>query len=184
MDDFKEIPILDLDLIYSESTYNQFLTGLQDALMRVGSFYLKGHDISDPVWDAALAQSRAFFELPLEQKLEIETVKSRHFLGYNRAEVETTSGYGESIAVCPLGLITISLDADSDIIDRTRPPASVQHRPGVLQSPRPKPGTPPLLTQSLLAHQRLRSGLTKMPSLSSDRRWRRISILYRPWAGP
>jgi isopenicillin N synthase-like dioxygenase len=105
MQGFSQIPILDLDQIYSptSSAYHLFLSSLQDALVHVGFFYLKNHGIPQTVQDAALERSRAFFDLPLEKKLEIETVKSRHFVGYNRMRAEKTvslTDHNESIAVC------------------------------------------------------------------------------------
>ena len=103
MGDFSQIPVLDLDLIYARETYNQFLADLRDALVRIGFFYLEGHGIPSEVQSAALDRFKAFFDLPLEKKLEIETVKSRHFVGYNRMRAEKTASiadHNESLAVC------------------------------------------------------------------------------------
>ena len=103
--DFASIPTIDLSLASSPSTRSLFLSGLRDALVRVGFFYVKNHSIPDQVQQDAAEQSFEFFALPLEKKLEVATVHSKHFLGYNRMGAESTSDrtdINESIAVCRL----------------------------------------------------------------------------------
>ncbi|GAB1313735.1 hypothetical protein MFIFM68171_03945 [Madurella fahalii] len=100
--DFVSIPTLDLSLARSSETKERFLSELRNALVRVGFFYVKNHSIPGHVQQDALQQSMAFFNLPLEKKLEIETVYSKHFLGYNRMDAEKTSAradHNESIAI-------------------------------------------------------------------------------------
>ncbi|RYP90227.1 hypothetical protein DL770_003648 [Monosporascus sp. CRB-9-2] len=65
-DDFTVIPILDLSLGQSPETKPQFLSELQDALIR------------------------AFFQLPIDKKLDVEITHSKHFFGYCRIGTETT----------------------------------------------------------------------------------------------
>ncbi|KAK3354038.1 2OG-Fe(II) oxygenase superfamily [Lasiosphaeria hispida] len=100
--DFTTIPTLDLSLANSAETKPLFLSELRTALVRVGFFYVKNHGIPDEVQQDAIEQSIKFFELPLEEKLEIETVHSKHFLGYNRMSSEKTlqqKDQNESIAI-------------------------------------------------------------------------------------
>lgn len=103
MGDFTVVPTLDLSLASSPETKAQFLSELRDALVRVGFFYVKNHSIPGHVQQDAIQKSTEFFNLPLEKKLEVETVNSRHFLGYNRMDAEKTGAridHNESIAVC------------------------------------------------------------------------------------
>jgi len=100
--DFTAIPTLDLSLASSPETRPQFLLELRDALVRVGFLYVKNHPIPPQVEQDAIQKSTEFFNLPLDKKLEIETVHSRHFLGYNRMDAESTAAkvdHNESIAV-------------------------------------------------------------------------------------
>ena len=55
----------------------------------------------------AIQQATEFFDLSLDKKLEMETVKSKHFLVYNIMASEKTAAeidYNESIAVSIAGL--------------------------------------------------------------------------------
>lgn len=59
----------------------------------------------------AIQQATEFFDLSLDKKLEMETVKSKHFLGYNIMASEKTAAeidYNESIAVSIAGLYGFS----------------------------------------------------------------------------
>ena len=101
-DDFTQIPIIDLALVKSPATKPQFLLQLRDALVRVGFFYIKNHAITADVQQKAQDQCMEFFNLSLEKKLEVETVHSKHFVGYNRMDAEKTAtqvDHNESIAV-------------------------------------------------------------------------------------
>ena len=69
-----------------------FLKDLREAARGPGFFYLAGHGIPLQLIDDVLRLSRRFFDLPEEDKLAIEMVKSPHFRGYNRAGFEHTRG--------------------------------------------------------------------------------------------
>lgn len=102
-EDFSTIPVIDLALAGSPATKPQLLSDLRNALVRVGFLYVRNHSIPEHVQQDALHQSKEFFSLPLEKKLEIETVNSKHFLGYNRMNSQKTAAeidHSESIAVC------------------------------------------------------------------------------------
>lgn len=90
-DAFTSIPILDYAQATSPDTRPAFLAALRDAIVRVGFFYLKNASIPADVRDALVEQSIALFNLPLEKKLEIEMVNSKHFLGYARLGAEVTA---------------------------------------------------------------------------------------------
>ncbi|KAG9251282.1 2OG-Fe(II) oxygenase superfamily [Emericellopsis atlantica] len=102
--EFTEVPVVDFALSQSPATKLEFLSQLRNALVHVGFFYLSNHSIPDQVQQAALAQSEAFFSLPLQKKLDLETAKSKHFLGYNGMNSEKTvavTGNNESVFFGP-----------------------------------------------------------------------------------
>ncbi|KAI9785917.1 MAG: hypothetical protein M1839_008183 [Geoglossum umbratile] len=72
MSSFTEIPILDLSLARSPDTKPQFLESLRHALLEVGFLYIKNTGIEDELVKDAIEQGKAFFDLPMEAKLEIE----------------------------------------------------------------------------------------------------------------
>ncbi|PYH81334.1 oxidoreductase [Aspergillus uvarum CBS 121591] len=88
---FTAIPVLDYALATSPATKSQFLASLRHALVHVGFFYLINAPIAPAVRDELIKQTTAIFDLPLEKKLEIEMVNSKHFLGYSRLGAETTA---------------------------------------------------------------------------------------------
>ena len=88
---FTSIPVLDLSLIDSPDTKPIFLSALREALVVVGFFYLKSTTISAEVQKAFVQKSKDFFDLPLEKKLEIDMINSKHFLGYSRLGCERTA---------------------------------------------------------------------------------------------
>lgn len=88
---FTSIPILDFSLCASPETKPRFLSELRNAVVNVGFFYLVHAPIAPQIQQAFIEKSLAIFDLPLEKKLEIEMVNSRHFLGYSRLGAETTA---------------------------------------------------------------------------------------------
>ncbi|KAL4995147.1 hypothetical protein BDV10DRAFT_196937 [Aspergillus recurvatus] len=88
-DSFTAIPVLD----YSLSTADKpaFLAGLRNALVNVGFFYLANAPIGPQIRQDLVKKCKALFDLPLEKKLEIEMVNSKHFLGYSRLGAEITA---------------------------------------------------------------------------------------------
>ena len=69
---FTEIPILDLSLARSPDTKPRFLESLRYALLEVGFLYIKNTGIEDELVRHVVEQGKAFFDLPMEAKLEIE----------------------------------------------------------------------------------------------------------------
>lgn len=83
--------MLDYAEAVSPSTRPRFLSALKDAIVNVGFFYLKNTNVPDQVQSEFTEQAIALFDLPLEKKLEIEMVNSKHFLGYARLGQEVTA---------------------------------------------------------------------------------------------
>jgi isopenicillin N synthase-like dioxygenase len=88
---FTSIPVLDYSLSSSPDTKPRFLSELRNAVVNVGFFYLVHTPIAPHVQQAFIEKSLALCDLPLEKKLEIEMVNSKHFLGYSRLGAETTA---------------------------------------------------------------------------------------------
>jgi isopenicillin N synthase-like dioxygenase len=90
-DSFTTIPILDYAASTSAVTKPAFLADLRNALVNVGFFYLVNAPIAPNIREDLVKKCKALFELPLEKKLEIEMVNSKHFLGYSRLGAEITA---------------------------------------------------------------------------------------------
>ncbi|KAF8194372.1 2OG-Fe-II oxygenase [Mycena galopus ATCC 62051] len=82
---FKAIPVIDLsNALNAEPAVRRALANeIKHACMEVGFFYVKNHGIPDEVMQRTLAQMTRFFDLPLEQKLEVENKKNSNFMGYS-----------------------------------------------------------------------------------------------------
>ncbi|ROV93372.1 hypothetical protein VMCG_08377 [Cytospora schulzeri] len=89
---FKTIPILDLALANDPTTKPAFLADLRHALMEVGFLYIKNVGIPDELFQKVISEGRAFFDIPLEEKLKIEMKNAPSFLGYSRLSAEITAG--------------------------------------------------------------------------------------------
>ncbi|KAF3911926.1 hypothetical protein ABW20_dc0104797 [Dactylellina cionopaga] len=88
---FTSIPILDFTEVQSPATKPFFLANLRKALVTVGFFYLKNPPIPKQVQRDFIEKSIALCNLPLEKKLEIDMINSKHFLGYSRVACEKTA---------------------------------------------------------------------------------------------
>ncbi|KAA9111062.1 isopenicillin N synthase family dioxygenase [Microbacterium rhizomatis] len=87
------LPLLDLSLLDDgPEAASRFRDELRAATHDVGFFYLTGTGIPAELEDRLHRAARAFFELPEEDKLAIENVKSPHFRGYTRVGGERTQG--------------------------------------------------------------------------------------------
>ena len=65
---FTEVPVLDLALADNPESKPAFLADLRHALMEVGFLYLKNVGISQELFDQAITEGRAFFDIPEEEK--------------------------------------------------------------------------------------------------------------------
>lgn len=93
MSTFTSIPVLDLSLINSPTSKPDFLVRLRQALVHTGFFYIE----NTTQWVPASVQSEFvqkaidLCNLPVERKLEIDMINSKHFLGYSRMGCERTA---------------------------------------------------------------------------------------------
>lgn len=85
------LPVLDLALLSgSESQQTQFLTQLRETSRDTGFFYLINHAIHPQLQENVRGLTRAFFDLPQQEKQKVSMIHSPHFRGYNLAGVEYT----------------------------------------------------------------------------------------------
>ncbi|KAK1767009.1 2og-fe oxygenase superfamily protein [Phialemonium atrogriseum] len=89
---FTSIPILDLALAKDPATKPAFLSDLRHALMEVGFLYLKNVGIPDELFQQVIKEGKAFFDIPMEEKLKVEMKNAPSFLGYSRLSAEVTAG--------------------------------------------------------------------------------------------
>ncbi|KAH3666378.1 hypothetical protein WICMUC_005646 [Wickerhamomyces mucosus] len=91
------VPILDLDKVLNPTKQTkeskvEFLHELQDALFNYGFFYLKNPPFKLSKFSNIKQQSLKFFnDLPLDEKIKIHGINSKHFLGYNGLGDELTA---------------------------------------------------------------------------------------------
>jgi isopenicillin N synthase-like dioxygenase len=90
MNSGEALPVIDLRLIRDED--QDEVARLRSALHDSGFFYLSGHDFSATMIDRMFAMARAFFALPLADRMAIENVNSPHFRGYTSLGHEYTKG--------------------------------------------------------------------------------------------
>jgi isopenicillin N synthase-like dioxygenase len=87
------LPVLDLSrLDEGETEAEEFRAALRQATHDYGFFYLTGHGVPQDLLDDAISTAREFFNLPVEEKMSIENLKSPHFRGYTRIGGELTLG--------------------------------------------------------------------------------------------
>jgi isopenicillin N synthase-like dioxygenase len=87
---FTSIPILDLSLASSPTTKPDFLLSLRHALLEVGFLYISHTGIPSQLVEDVQTLGKAFFDLPLAEKLKCEMKNQKSFLGYNRLGMEIT----------------------------------------------------------------------------------------------
>lgn len=86
----RQLPILDISLFYSNR--HLFVESLRSACHNVGFFLLK-HDIPIDLVQQQLELTRAFFERPIEEKMQISYQDSPSFRGYMSLGKENTAGH-------------------------------------------------------------------------------------------
>ena len=74
------------------------MLGGKDAMSKVDSFAARGHGISEEIIADAFMQNKAFFALPLEQKLRIAADKN--FRGYTAMHVSSCYSHMVSHGYC------------------------------------------------------------------------------------
>lgn len=78
---FDTVPILDLALSRDPITKPAFLSSLRHALLTVGFFYIRNTGIDARLIQNVVEQGKAFFDLPQEEKLQIQMKNVPSFLG-------------------------------------------------------------------------------------------------------
>jgi len=88
------LPIVDISKFHgTDDQREEFLAELRDAAHNVGFFYVVGHGVPDSVTTGVMDAAHQFFALPLEDRLEIDNLKSPQFRGYTRVGYEHTNGH-------------------------------------------------------------------------------------------
>ncbi|KAJ5661384.1 uncharacterized protein N7484_000756 [Penicillium longicatenatum] len=81
-DNFSSIPVIDFTLSTSAETKSQFLSELRDAVVRVGFFLLKNHNISEDSQRELRHHAVKFFAQSAEEKSKSDMTTNKHYLGY------------------------------------------------------------------------------------------------------
>lgn len=68
---FDELPVVDLAPLLDGSDPRKVAQDIRWALANVGFFYVKNHGVAQDTVDAVFNQARAFFDLPLHEKMKL-----------------------------------------------------------------------------------------------------------------
>lgn len=93
--EFTNIPVIDISpLLQSDISLKQLVAQeIHKACRDVGFFYIKGHGVSEELLTNLYNVSKAFFNLPIEEKLKINMeLGGRAWRGYFQVGDELTSG--------------------------------------------------------------------------------------------
>lgn len=79
------IPTIDISAFThgSDKEREEVVRQISDTCERIGFFLIKGHGVSDELLARTYASSRAFFDLPKEEKLEVKRSRPEVSRGYN-----------------------------------------------------------------------------------------------------
>ncbi|KAJ5531990.1 hypothetical protein N7494_008542 [Penicillium frequentans] len=112
---FTHIPLVDYNDAISPATKPHFLSALRNALVDVGFFYLLNPPIRVDIREKLATTTGAFFDLPLEKKLEVDVVNSKHFRGYACSGSEKTATISDQRETLTVGLDAPTHDSNSPI---------------------------------------------------------------------
>jgi isopenicillin N synthase-like dioxygenase len=85
------IPVVDLGPLLSGTSTDRMAQDIRNALSNIGFFYVTNHGVTDGLIDRAFAASKAFFDLPLDEKMALHISKSGEALhGYTEIFGENT----------------------------------------------------------------------------------------------
>lgn len=135
------LPVVDLAR-FRGADRRAFLDELRRAAHDVGFFLVVGHGVPAAVTDGIAGATRRFFALPLEQRLEIENVRSPQFRGYTRVGHERTAGAADQREQMDIGPERAALDVAPGDPDHLR-----------LTGPNQWPAGQPELRDAVLAWQ-------------------------------
>lgn len=85
------LPVIDLSVLQGPESDIE-IARLRAALHDSGFLYLSGHGVDPAVIAGVFDEARAFFDLPLDDRLAIDEVNSPHFRGYTQLGNELTQG--------------------------------------------------------------------------------------------
>ena len=92
---FNEIPIIDISSLVGDQdktkSVRKTVKEIGNACKNVGFFYVKNHQIPQNHLDAVIPAMQEFFNLPIEQKMNIHIGKSDIFRGYTPLGKEITN---------------------------------------------------------------------------------------------
>ena len=106
------LPVIDLSAIRRRDPLE--LQRLRSALHDSGFAYLAGHDFPTELVDRMFAMARAFFALPLAERLAIENLHSPQFRGYTSLGNAYTQGRSDQRDQLDIGPERETLDLDAD----------------------------------------------------------------------
>ncbi|WP_258341652.1 isopenicillin N synthase family dioxygenase [Saccharopolyspora gregorii] len=86
------LPLIDLSRFRDPREREALLAELRRAAHDVGFFHLTGHGVPDELMTGIFEVTHRFFALPVEQRREIENVRSPQFRGYTATGHELTGG--------------------------------------------------------------------------------------------
>lgn len=73
---FDKIPVIDVSALNTGGSLFEVAKEIRWALTNVGFFYVKNHGVPEAVVDGAFDETRAFFDLPLQDKMDLHISKS------------------------------------------------------------------------------------------------------------
>ena len=91
----QKIPIIDIEpLVRDVGTLKEMektIMAIKDACRNVGFFYVKNHGIPENHLESVFSDIKAFFALPIEEKMKIRMGKSQIYRGYTPIGKELTN---------------------------------------------------------------------------------------------
>ena len=85
-----DIPVIDISALGTPGPVaDAIVAAIGEACRRIGFFVVTGHGVPASALQAAMDQTRAFFDLPVEEKLRLSIERSPHNRGYVRLQSET-----------------------------------------------------------------------------------------------
>ncbi|WP_052257675.1 isopenicillin N synthase family dioxygenase [Leisingera sp. ANG-DT] len=73
---FDKIPVIDISALNTGGSLFEVAKEIRWALTNVGFFYVKNHGVPEAVVNGAFDETRAFFDLPLQDKMDLHISKS------------------------------------------------------------------------------------------------------------
>ncbi|KAF9190134.1 hypothetical protein BGZ51_008923 [Haplosporangium sp. Z 767] len=86
-----QIKTLSLRDYFCPQTRPRFLKEMREALIEIGTFYIKDHGVPTELTSGVMKSIQDFFSLPLEEKKKTVIGNSRHFRGYKVMGEELTN---------------------------------------------------------------------------------------------